>query len=30
VDPRAMEKYGIYVEGDELKFKEIPPSSAIM
>jgi len=25
-----MEKYGIYVEGDELKFKEIPPSSAIM
>ena len=25
-----MEKYGIYVEGDELKFKEIPPSSAII
>jgi hypothetical protein len=25
-----MEKYGIYVERDELKFKEIPPSSAII
>lgn len=25
-----MEKYGIYIEEDEIKFKEIPPSSMII
>jgi hypothetical protein len=25
-----MEKYGIYIENDEVRFKEVPPSSAII
>jgi hypothetical protein len=25
-----MEKHGIYIESDEIRFKEIPPFSAIM
>ena len=25
-----MESYGIYIEGDELKFKQKPPTSAII
>lgn len=26
----VMESYGIYIEGDEIKFKQIPPSSMII
>jgi len=25
-----MEKYGIYIESDEIKFKQIPPTSMII
>jgi hypothetical protein len=25
-----MESYGIYIEGDEIKFKHIPPTSMII
>ena len=30
IGSNIMEKYGIYIESDEIKFKQIPPTSMII